>query len=98
VLYSMLAKGLSRKRVNNILACLGKVLRYAHEVELPEVVPRVKLLKIILATSNRPAHRTARRLRSPNSEVRAEGVPEHVRNSCGEEGFEPSPRQRSLPS
>jgi integrase len=43
---SLLAKGLSRKRVNNILACLGKMLRYAHEVELIEVVPRVKLLKI----------------------------------------------------
>ncbi len=43
---SLLAKGLSRKRVNNILACLGKMLRYAHEVELLEVVPRVKLLKI----------------------------------------------------
>jgi integrase len=26
--------------------CLGKMLRYAHEVELIEVVPRVKLLKI----------------------------------------------------
>jgi len=45
---SLLAKGLSRKRVNNILACLGKMLRYAHEVELIEVVPRVKLLKIPL--------------------------------------------------
>ena len=43
---SLLAKGLSRKRVNNILACLGKMLRYAHEVELIEVVPRVQLLKI----------------------------------------------------
>jgi len=43
---SLLAKGLSPKRVNNILACLGKMLRYAHEVELIEVVPRVKLLKI----------------------------------------------------
>ena len=32
--------------MNNILACLGKMLRYAHEVELLEVVPRVKLLKI----------------------------------------------------
>ena len=42
---SLLAKGLSRKRVNNILACLGKMLRYAHEAELIEVVPRVKLLK-----------------------------------------------------
>ena len=43
---SLLAKGLSRKRVNNILACLGKRLRYAHEVELIEVMRRVKLLKI----------------------------------------------------
>ena len=43
---SLLAKGLSRKRVNNILACLGKMLRYAHEVELIDVVPRVKLLRI----------------------------------------------------
>ena len=43
---SLLAKGLSRKRVNNILACLGKMLRYAHEVELIEFVPRVMLLKI----------------------------------------------------
>lgn len=41
----LLAKGLSRKRVNNILACLGKMLRYAHEIELLEIVPRVKLLK-----------------------------------------------------
>jgi integrase len=40
------AKGLSRKRVNSILACLGKMLRYAHEVELIEVVPRVEPLKI----------------------------------------------------
>ena len=43
---NLLAKGLSRKRVNNILACLGKMLRYAHEIEILEVVPRVKLLKI----------------------------------------------------
>jgi integrase len=42
----LLAKGLSRKRVNNILACLGKMLRYAHEIELIEIVPRVKLLKV----------------------------------------------------
>ena len=43
---SLLGKGLSRKRVNNILACLGKMLRYAHEIELIEVVPKVKLLKV----------------------------------------------------
>jgi integrase len=30
----------------NVLACLGKMLRYAHEIELIEVVPRVKLLKV----------------------------------------------------
>jgi integrase len=42
----LLAKGLSRKRVNNILACLGKMLRYAHEMDLIEIVPRVKLLKV----------------------------------------------------
>jgi integrase len=43
---SLLAKGLGRKRVNNILAVLGKMLRYAHEIELIESVPRVKLLKL----------------------------------------------------
>jgi hypothetical protein len=42
----LLARRLSRKRVNNILACLGKMLRYAHEIELLEIVPRVKLLKV----------------------------------------------------
>lgn len=42
----LLKKGLGRKRVNNILAVLGKMLRYAHEIELIEVVPRVKLLKV----------------------------------------------------
>ena len=42
----LLAKGLGRKRVNNILACLGKMLRYAHEIEILEVVPKVKLLKV----------------------------------------------------
>jgi integrase len=43
---ALLDKGLGRKRVNNILACLGKMLRYAHEIELIESVPRVKLLKL----------------------------------------------------
>lgn len=43
---TLLAKGLSRKRVNNVLACLGKMLRYANEIEILEVVPRIKLLKI----------------------------------------------------
>lgn len=41
----LLAKGLSRKRVNNILAC-RKMLRYAHDIEILGVVPRVKLLKL----------------------------------------------------
>ncbi|HVW25474.1 MAG TPA: hypothetical protein VHC69_08885 [Polyangiaceae bacterium] len=31
---ALLASGKSRKRVNNVLACLGKMLRYAHEIEL----------------------------------------------------------------
>ena len=42
----LLAKGRSRKRVNNVLACLGKMLRYAHEGELIDSVPRIKLLKV----------------------------------------------------
>lgn len=42
----LLANGLSRKRVNNILACLGKMLRYANEIELLDLVPRIKLLKV----------------------------------------------------
>jgi hypothetical protein len=29
-----------------VLACLGKMLRYAHEVELIDDVPRTKLLKL----------------------------------------------------
>jgi len=42
----LLAKGKSPKLVNNVLACLGKMLRYAHEVELIDFVPRIKLLKL----------------------------------------------------
>lgn len=42
----LLARGKGRKRVNNILACLGKMLRYANEIELIEIVPRIKLLKV----------------------------------------------------
>jgi integrase len=41
-----LDEGLSRKRVNNLLACLGKILRYAHETELLASVPKIKLLKL----------------------------------------------------
>lgn len=43
---ALLDKGLGRKRVNNILARLGKMLHYAHEIELIESVSRVKLLKL----------------------------------------------------
>lgn len=39
---SLLAKELSPKRVNNVLACLGKMLRCANEIEILEVVPRIK--------------------------------------------------------
>jgi integrase len=42
----LLAKRKSRKHVNNVLACLGKMLRYAHEAELLGSVPRIKLLKL----------------------------------------------------
>jgi integrase len=41
-----LTSGLGRKRVNNILACLGKILRYAHEIEVIVSVPKIKLLKL----------------------------------------------------
>jgi len=42
----LLAKGKSRKLVNNVLACLRKMLRYAHEIGIIETVPRIKALKI----------------------------------------------------
>jgi len=42
----LLAKGKSRKLVNNVLACLRKMLRYAQEIEILETVPRIKALKI----------------------------------------------------
>ena len=38
--------GLSPKRINNILACLSKLLRYAQEREILPVAPRVRLLKL----------------------------------------------------
>ena len=41
-----LEEGLSRKRVNNLLACLGKIVRYAHETEVIASVPKIKLLKL----------------------------------------------------
>jgi integrase len=34
-----------RKTVNNVLAVLGKMLRYAHEIEVLDRVPRIRLLK-----------------------------------------------------
>jgi integrase len=41
----LVRKGLSKKRVNNILCVLGKVLRYAVEMEVLDRVPRLGLLK-----------------------------------------------------
>jgi hypothetical protein len=32
--------------VNDILACLGKILRYAHEMEILASVPKIRLLKL----------------------------------------------------
>jgi integrase len=46
----MLDGSRSRKRVNNILGTLGKILNYAAEIRLVERAPRVKLLK----TEDRP--------------------------------------------
>jgi integrase len=42
----MLEKGSSRKLVNNVLACLGKMLRYAHQIEVLDSVPSIQRLKI----------------------------------------------------
>lgn len=62
---SLLARELSRKRVNNVLACLGKMLRYANEIEILEVVPRIKRdRKIPLTKRLRTAFKAARHLRS----------------------------------
>jgi integrase len=41
----ILGKGLSPKTVNNALATLGKMLRYAEEIEIIDKVPRIRLLK-----------------------------------------------------
>jgi integrase len=43
---ALLVKGLARKTINNILAVLGKLLRYARDVGLVEKVPTIKLLKL----------------------------------------------------
>ena len=42
----MLAKNLSRKRVNNVLNVLSKLLRYALELEIVGKIPIVKTLKV----------------------------------------------------
>jgi integrase len=44
----LLAKGLSRKSVNNILAVLSKMLRYAEERRILAEAPRVRLLKVAM--------------------------------------------------
>jgi integrase len=41
-----LAAGLSPKTVNNMLACLGKTLRFAAECDVIEKIPRIKLVKV----------------------------------------------------
>ncbi|MDD5309007.1 MAG: site-specific integrase [Deltaproteobacteria bacterium] len=42
----LISRGLSAKSVNNVLATLGKMLRYAEEIELLPKAPRIKLLKV----------------------------------------------------
>ena len=37
---------LSRKRINNILVVLSKILRYAKELEIIDAVPAIKALKL----------------------------------------------------
>ena len=55
-----LSAGLTRKRVNNLLACLGKILRYAHEMEVLAGVPKIKLLRSAApeAIQELPGHST----------------------------------------
>lgn len=43
---AMLDKGLKPKSVNNSLAVLGKILRYAVEIEEIDVVPKIRFLKL----------------------------------------------------
>ncbi len=43
---AMLEEEFARKSVNNMLACLGKTLRYAHELEMLEAVPKIRMLKV----------------------------------------------------
>jgi integrase len=42
---SLLRKGRSAKRINNILSCLSRMLKYAVEVEILDSIPRVQLMK-----------------------------------------------------
>ncbi len=42
----MLGKKLSPKTINNALAVLSKMLRYAEEIEIIKKVPRIRMLKI----------------------------------------------------
>jgi integrase len=42
----LLQGGRGPKRVNNVLACLGKLLRYAAEIDVLPNVPRIKFLKV----------------------------------------------------
>jgi integrase len=43
---SLIEKGKSPKRVNNILVVLSKILRYADEIDLIERAPKIKALKV----------------------------------------------------
>jgi integrase len=43
---ALLAKGLSRKRLNNILAVLSRMLRFAEEQGVLDRVPKVRFLKV----------------------------------------------------
>jgi integrase len=45
-LKAALLERVSRKRVNNVLNVLSKILKYAHELEVIEKVPRIKTLKV----------------------------------------------------
>jgi integrase len=45
-LKAALLEKVSRKRVNNILNVLSKILKYAHELDVIEKVPRIKTLKV----------------------------------------------------
>lgn len=42
----LLKQGKSAKWINNILSCLGRMLKYAVEVEVMESIPRVQFLKV----------------------------------------------------